>query len=82
MFLLRVFWVYNKVADSGDVMIEKQGFSIVDTHEPMIAMLLSQFCLYMVVYPYKNQILLGERRQGVCRFVPYCLHPFNLVSSH
>jgi hypothetical protein len=35
--------VYNKVADSGDMVIEEQGFSIVDTREPVIAMLLSSF---------------------------------------
>jgi hypothetical protein len=29
---------YNKVVVSGDVVIEKQGFSIIDTHEPAIAM--------------------------------------------
>jgi hypothetical protein len=33
-----VFWVCNKVADSGDVAIEEQGFSIFDTREPAIAM--------------------------------------------
>jgi hypothetical protein len=32
---------YNKVADSGDVVIEKQGFAIVDTHETAIATPLS-----------------------------------------
>jgi len=36
--LFRVFQVYNKVADEGGVVIEKQDFSIVDTHEPVIAM--------------------------------------------
>jgi hypothetical protein len=30
---LRMFWVYNKVADSGNVVTEKQGFSIVGTHQ-------------------------------------------------
>jgi hypothetical protein len=35
--------VYKKVADSGDVVIEKLGFSIVDTHEPVIAIALSVF---------------------------------------
>jgi hypothetical protein len=38
---LQVFWVYNKVAGLGDVVIEKQGFSIVDTHGPAIPMPLS-----------------------------------------
>jgi hypothetical protein len=35
--------VYNKVADSGDVVIEKQDFSIVDTHGLAIAMPLHAF---------------------------------------
>jgi hypothetical protein len=30
--------MYNKVADSGDVVTQKLGFSIVDTHGPVIAM--------------------------------------------
>jgi hypothetical protein len=36
--LLRVFVVCNKVADSGDVVIEKQDFSTVDTHGPATTM--------------------------------------------
>jgi hypothetical protein len=43
---LRVYWVYNEVADSGDVVTEKQDFSILDTHEPMTAMPLPPFCLH------------------------------------
>ena len=35
--------MYKKVADSGDVVIEKQGFSIVDIHEPALATPLSSF---------------------------------------
>jgi hypothetical protein len=38
--------VYKKVADSGDVVIEKQGFSIVDTHGPAIAMPPTPFGLH------------------------------------
>jgi len=41
--LLQVFLVYKKVADSGDVVMHEQGFSIFDTHEPTIAMHLSHF---------------------------------------
>ncbi len=41
--LLRVFPVYKKVADSGNLVIQRQGFSIVDTHEPAIAMPLFPF---------------------------------------
>jgi hypothetical protein len=45
-----VFWVYNEVADSGDVVTEKQDFSIFDTHEPMTAVPLppGPFCLHTV----------------------------------
>ncbi len=40
---LRVFWVYKLVADSGDVVIQRQCFSVVDIHEPAISMPLSPF---------------------------------------
>jgi hypothetical protein len=81
--LLRVFRVYNKVADSGDVVIEKQGFSIVDTHEPAIAMPLPPFCLYMVkTSSYENRICLVGRHQEVRRFVSPGLHHITPVSSH
>ena len=42
---LVVFRVHIQVADSGDEVIEKQGFPIVDTHGPAFAMLLLPFCL-------------------------------------
>jgi hypothetical protein len=41
--------VYIKVADSGGVVIQEQGFSIVDTHEPAIAMPPFPFCLHNVM---------------------------------
>ena len=41
-----MFWVYNKVADSGAVVIEKRGFAIVDTRVPAIATPLPLFYLY------------------------------------
>jgi hypothetical protein len=41
---LRVFRVYNKVADSGDVAIQEQRSSTFDRHELAIAMPLSPFC--------------------------------------
>jgi len=34
---LQKFLSYNKLADSGDMMTQKQGFSNVDTHVPAIA---------------------------------------------
>ncbi len=40
---LQVFRSYKKVADSGDVVIQKQGFSTVDTRVPAIATTLFLF---------------------------------------
>src|SRR6266403_5423813 len=61
---------------------ERQGFSIVDTHEPAIAMPLSPFCLRVIdPYSYKNQILLVGCHQGVRRFVSPCLHHIKSVGS-
>jgi hypothetical protein len=40
--------MYKKVADSDDVVIQEQGFSIVDTHGPAVAMPLSPFCLRLM----------------------------------
>jgi hypothetical protein len=73
--------VYNKVADSGDVVIQKQGSSIVDTHEPAIAILLSPFWfLYGILdISYKNRIYPVERYQEVRRLVSPGLHH---ISSH
>src|SRR6266436_8428104 len=80
---LRVFGVYKLVADSGDVLIQRRRFSIVDTHEPPVAMLLSSSCFRKrKSYPYKNQIFLVGRHQGVRRFVSPGLHHIKSVSSH
>jgi len=46
---LRVFRVYRLVADSGDVVIQRRRFSIVDTHEPVIAIPLYSSCVHMMV---------------------------------
>jgi hypothetical protein len=73
--------VCSKAADSDDVVIEKLGFSIVDTHEPAIAIPLSLF-LHMVDLEYKNEIFLVGRHQGVRRFVSPGLHHIKSVSSH
>jgi hypothetical protein len=75
--------VYNKVADSVDAVIERLGFSIVDTHEPAIAIPLSLF-FHMVDMNYKNEIFLVGRHQGVRRFVSPGLHMHHIkpVSSH
>jgi hypothetical protein len=54
---LRVFPVYNKDGDSNDVVMQEQGFSIIDTHEPAIAMPLSvslfhhMMTMMMCTYP-------------------------------
>jgi hypothetical protein len=73
-----VFVVYNKVGDSGDVVIEKQGFSIVDTHEPAFAKPLSP----MDPHRHRNQIFPVGRHQEVRRFGSPGLHHTTPVSSH
>ena len=76
---LRVFRVHNKVADSGDVVIQKQGFSIVGTHEPTIAMPLLSFVRCMIyLWSYRYQIFPIGSRQGVRRFVSLGLHHINI----
>jgi len=79
---LPVFWVYKLVADSDDVVIQTRGFSIVDTHEPAIAMPLSPFCIQVIdLCPYRNQIYLVGHHQGVRRFVSPGLHHIKSASS-
>jgi len=60
---LWVYWVHekDKVADSSDVVIQRRGFSIVDTHGPAIAI-----PLFLHVRC-ENQIFLVGRHQGVRR---------------
>jgi hypothetical protein len=80
---LRVFPEYNKVADSGDVVIQEQGFSIVDTHEPAIAIPrfpLRFVFLHMDPSPHRNQIFLVGHRQEVRQFVSPGLHHIASVS--
>jgi hypothetical protein len=77
---LRASKVYDKVADSGDTAIEKQGSSIVDTHEPAIAMSPSTGCLCM--NPYRNQIFQVGPHQRVRPVVSPGLHHITSVSSH
>jgi hypothetical protein len=66
---LRVFQECKKVADSGDEVIQEQGFSIFDTHEPAVAILLLSFCLHATGSPHRNQIFLVGCHQEVRRFV-------------
>ncbi len=63
--------------------MQKQCFSIVDTHEPAIAMPLSPFWVQvMESYPRKNKIFLVGRHQGVRRFVSPRLYHIKSVSGH
>jgi hypothetical protein len=78
---LWVFCVYKQVADPGDVMIQKQGFSIVDTHEPAFAMSFA-FGFQVMIHPNRNQIFLEGRHREVRRFVSPGLHHIKLVSGH
>jgi hypothetical protein len=81
VYLLRVFRVYNKVADSGDVVIQEQGFSIVDTHGPAIAIPLPLVFVYsMDSFPHKNQIFPVGRHQEARRFLSPGLHHITSVS--
>ena len=81
----RVCQAYKKVADSGDVVIYKRLFSIVDTHESAIAIVLSPLSVtgfHFDSSSYKNQIFLVGGHQGVRRFVSPGLHRIMSVSSH
>jgi hypothetical protein len=67
-----VFQVYNKVAGSGNVVIQKRRFSIVDTHGPTIAMTLHAFLSKKSNIPsYRNEIYFAGRHQEARRFVAY-----------
>ena len=86
---LRVFWAYKIVADSGDVVIQEQGLSIFDTHEPAIAIPLLSFCLLAMHLandaPHRNQIFPVGCHQGVTvrRFVSPGLVVHHIMSvSH
>ena len=58
--------MYNEVANSGDVVIQKRGISIVDTHGSAIATLL---CHVPEIEPYRSRIFPVGRHQEVRRFV-------------
>ena len=75
--------MYNKVGVSGDVVIEKQGFSIVDIHEPALATPLSAFCLHAIdSHSHRNQIFLVGHHQEVRRFDSPGLYHITPVSNH
>ena len=71
-----MFWLYNKVGDSDDVVIEKQVFSIVGTHGPATATPLLSFCFHSndSPHPHRNQIFPVGCHRGVFRFVRPGLH--------
>ena len=68
---MQVCWLYSKVADSGDVVIQGQGISIVGTRVPAIATTLSfsyhsrgdhiERYTSVDIRPHRNQILLRGR---------------------
>ena len=73
--------MYNKVADPGDMVIEKRGFSIVDTHESGIAIHVSLWFQMVKAYSHRNKIFLVTRHRGVRRFLLPGLHHIHHVSQ-
>ena len=78
---LRVYREYNEVADSGDVVIQKRGFSIIDTHESGIAIHLSLWFQMVNAYSHRNKIFLFGRHRGGRRFLSPGLHHIHHVSQ-
>ena len=87
-----MFWLYNTVADLSDVVIQKQGLSIVDTRVPAIAMTLSSLLylgrwtiprsnLDLDIRPHGNQILLRRRHREARRLQPPDLHRIESAGS-
>ena len=76
----QVFWLYNKVVDGGDVVIQKQGFAIADRHASVTATNPSPFSK-VVLHPHRNKILLVGYHQGGCRSRSPGLHRIKSVSS-
>ena len=73
--------MYKKFADSGDVVIQEQDFSIVGTHGPAIAMPL--FCLHPIYsYSHGNQICLVGRHREVRPFFSPGVHHITSLSGH
>ena len=84
-----MFRVYSKVADSGDVAIQKPSLSTVGTRVPVIATTLSSFsksgyrtlCRYPDIWPHRNRILLGGHHLGARRSFPSGLHRMIRIES-
>jgi hypothetical protein len=72
--------VCNIVADRGDVVMKKQGLSIVDTRVPAIATTLSSLSHQNKINPdidprpHRSRILLGGRHLGGRGLLPPGLH--------
>ena len=72
-----VFSVYNKGADSGEVGIQKQRFSIVGTRAPVFAMSLSLLFYLLEILElvaHRNRILLVRHRRGAFQLASPYLH--------
>ena len=90
---LQIFRVSKKFAGSADVVIRKQGISIVDTRVPAIAITrpsisymgcrnLPHRNLDFDILAHGNQIFLGGRRLGGHRLLTPDLHRTESASSH
>jgi hypothetical protein len=79
--------VYSRVADSGGVVMQKPGLSIVGTRVPAIATTLSAFSHRnqrnpdVDIGPHRNGIFLGGRHLGGRRLLPPDLHHIESASS-
>jgi hypothetical protein len=78
--------VYNRVADSGDVVMQKRDLSIVDTRVPEIATTPAPFSRRneknpdIDICPHINRILSGGRHLGGRRLSPPDLHHIESAS--
>lgn len=71
-----VFGACKQVAALGDVVTQKEGFSIVDTRVLAIATLLS-----LELHPHRSRILLVGHHQGECQLLSPGLHCITLAGS-
>ena len=80
----RVFWLCNKVADGGEVVIQKQRFAIADRHAPESATTPSPF-LRFDPHQYRNniprEILPVGHHQGGYQLISPGLRRIESVSS-
>ena len=71
---VQVFRVYKQCANSGDVVMRKQGIAIVGRRAPAIATPLD-------FHPRKGRIFLAGHHQGICRLASPGLQYIELVTS-